>query len=258
MISQAVFAANTADSFITILYVGEPVPQGATSMAKHTFTGDDPGQACSYYELLQKVKSAAQDMGANLAKIDSRKERSQKQYCDELKVSFYKVDEVYRWEKHISWTKERKLVWDDFKGPVPVNAPPRNAAVTSAGIAIETNTITTTTQPKIYIYNSFETATSWVRPDHQTAAILKHEQTHFDICELYTRKMRERFSHEQITFGNLQQKLSSIYRSIFQEQLDRQQKYEEETQHGIIDDAQDRWTKMIDEELSKTEAWASH
>jgi len=257
LISGGICAQAAPDTLITFLYVGEPAPSGIRPIAKQGFSGNDITRECSYFELLQKAKTTAQALGANVVKIDSRKERNQKQYCDEINASFYKVPDVQPFEKHISWTKDRKLVWDDFKGPVPGNAPPRNAAVTSAGIAIETNTITNTSTPKVYITNSFETGTSWVRPDHKTDAILKHEQTHFDICELYTRRMRERFSKLTITFSNLQQVLRSNYQSVMQDQLDRQQRYEEETQHGIIDEAQDRWTKMINEELSKTEAWMS-
>jgi hypothetical protein len=250
-------SAVAADTEITFLYVGEAVPPSAVKLAKRSFTGNDAAKDCAYFELLQKTKKVAIELGANLVKIDSRRERAKAQYCDELNVSFYNLADLRRWEKHFSWSKARKLVWDDFKGPVPGNAPQRIAAVTSCSIAIETNTVTSDNPPKIYLYNTFETGTSWVKLEHTTASILQHEQTHFDICELYTRKMRERFSKANINVRNLQQVVRSIYQSTHGEYVARQQRYEEETQHGIIDDAQARWTRMIDEELSKTEAWMS-
>ena len=35
---------------------------------------------------------------------------------------------------------------------------------------------------------------SWVKPDKLQDGLLAHEQLHFDICELYARRMRDRFT----------------------------------------------------------------
>ncbi len=258
LINAPAFATGADDSLITFLYVGEPATRDAALLSKQVFTGNDPAKACSYMELLQSAQTVARTLGANVVKVDKHRERTRQQFCDEINVSFYKVADIHTVERHFSWTHNRKLAWVDFKGPVRAGTAPNNAAETAYGIAVETSTVSAGSVPKVYFVNSFETATSWVRPGHDTYSVLMHEQTHFDICELYTRKMRERISKVTITLSNLQTAVRDAYRPLFQECADRQQRYDEETRHGTDDLAQARWTKMINTELSTTEAWNSN
>ena len=43
----------------------------------------------------------------------------------------------------------------------------------------------------IEIVAEFYPNSSWVKPNRKLASLLKHEQGHFDITELYVRKMRK-------------------------------------------------------------------
>lgn len=242
---------------VTIIGPDEPFRATVSAIAQQTITGNDPAKECSYFELLEQVKIIAITQGANVVKINKHIPRSQKQYCDELTVSFYKVDDVQAYEQRFSWTEERKLSWDDFKGGVPAGAAASTAAETSCGIAIETNTVSGNNPAKVYVFNTFVTGRSWVRPQHKTAPILKHEQGHFDICELYTRLMRERFSKTKLEFNSMQRVIRDVYNTTMQEYNKRQAQYEAETKHGVDDAAQEKWTEMIAKELSETESWKS-
>jgi len=242
---------------VTIIEPDETFRATENAIAHQTITGNDPSMECSYYELLEKAKNTAITLGANVVKINKHVPRSQKQYCDELAVSFYKVADVLAYEQRFSWTEERKLSWDDFKGGVPSSAAASTAAETACGIAIETNTVSGSNPVKIYVFNTFMTSRSWVRPQHKTAPILKHEQGHFDICELYTRLMRERFSKATLEFRSMQRVIREVYNKTMQEYSQRQAAYEAETKHGVEDDAQERWTQLIARELSATEKWKS-
>ena len=244
------------DSMITVLNATDPAPADQSPIARQVFSGNDPAKDCAYYELLQSAKSTAAKLGANVVKIISHKERSRQQHCDELDISFYKVDDVSAVERHIPWKAGRLLVWDDFKGAVPSNAPDSVVAVTNSGIGIQTNTVTTNSAVKVYVYNSFETSLSWVRPGEQKHAVLVHEQGHFDLCELYTRKMRQRFAAANITFKNLQDVNRDIYNSTMKEYIQRQSDYEDATQHGMIETVQQEWTGTIAKELAEMDSWA--
>ncbi len=82
------------------------------------------------------------------------------------------------------------------------------------------------------------------------ADVLEHEQGHWNICGLYTRKMQDLFDNTLITGATLHSKVQSIYNEVSRDYLARQDAYERETAHGTIADAQHRWTKQINEELA--------
>jgi hypothetical protein len=167
------------------------------------------------------------------------------------------IDKDNSTEREITWNKNRKLTWDDFRGPVPHDADDITAAATFCGIGFETNTITSNNNNlKISIYNSFYTGNSWVRPEERNDNILAHEQGHFDLCELYTRKLRERMSNVQVNVKTLKPVLSSIYDQVQQEYRQRQEEYENDTEHGVNLLQQKKWQQMLERELGQTEDWS--
>jgi hypothetical protein len=145
------------------------------------------------------------------------------------------------------WQEHSRLSWDDFRGSAYIaNAA---AAVTNCGIGIKTNVSTPGTRPEIIVYNTFYTGKSWVRTDAKIQSILDHEQGHFDLCEIYTRKLRERVSKFDITIAHEKQALINTYTTLNKEYESRQQAYEQETIHGTNIKEQKRWLDMISREL---------
>ena len=257
VIRPAIAADTLQHPIVTILNVDETIPAGVEKKLQQSLTGNDASKGCSYFELMGIARQTAGSIGANLIKINSRRNRTREQFCDEVNLTYYHTDDIQAAEKRFSWSKDRKLTWADFKGPVPARAATRTAAETSAGMGVETNTVTSDNAPKVYVFNAFETMTSWVRPDHNTMDVLEHEQGHFDICELYTRKMRQRFARANLTVKNLQSVVGEVFQSVQREHAERQQQYEDETSHGIITEAQKRWTELIRKELLASEEWSS-
>lgn len=243
---QSIAASTPA---ITFYEREEAIPEGAVKLRTITLTGNDPARGCAYYELQQLAQDSAIKMGANLIHEDAKKDRTRLTPCDEVTFSFYRIGDVHAAEQRFSWSADRPLIWSDFKGGIPNRASDKTAAETSCGIGIETNTVTTTNQPKVYVYNTFQTNTSWVRSSDSTADILEHEQGHWDLCELYTRKMRERFSRAHIDVYNLHQVVDKIFNETQREYAQKQEQYEQETEHGIIREQQQRWTAMLRKEL---------
>lgn len=159
-------------------------------------------------------------------------------------------DERYDHANLISWNAARPLSWDDFQGPVREGAPPRFAAETNCGISISTNRVHAAEPVQVSVANHFDKRSSWVRPEQRKDDVLRHEQGHWDICELYTRIMRERFEAAHITGTNLKTEVQRIYNEVTQEYLRRQQQYEEETQHGTVASEQARWDSQIAADLT--------
>ena len=159
--------------------------------------------------------------------------------------------------REITWSKNKKLSWSDFKGPVPYDADERTAAATFCGIGFETNTITNSNKDlKIRVYNTFYINDSWARPEEMNEYVLAHEQGHFDLCELYTRKLRERMSQARVDVNTLRPTLRGIYEKLQSEYRARQEQYERETAHGVNLSEQERWQEILEKELAASERWS--
>jgi hypothetical protein len=247
---------NAPAEGIVILKSNDPLPANARVLQTIQVGDKIPSDNCDYLQLMESVRVMALKSNANVIKINERTARNKANICDKITATLYKVENPRRYESEFSWTPNRKLTWDDFRGPIQSELHPDVAAATFCGIGFETNTITSkNNQVKIRVYNNFYPTQSWVRPGQEIPEILAHEQTHFDICELYTRKLRQRLDNVSVSVTNLRTRLSAIYQQVQEEYKIRQQQYEDETEHGLIADEQVRWQNMINKELASTTQW---
>src|SRR5262249_44372894 len=89
----------------------------------------------------------------------------------------------------IYWSAEKKLTGSDFQGrPDPASS---MKAMTHSGIAYSWQCANGTLTYEVIA--RFDRSKSWMRPGAETKLLL-HEQKHFDITEIYARKMRKAFS----------------------------------------------------------------
>jgi len=89
----------------------------------------------------------------------------------------------------IAWSESSKLTWDDFKG-IPDTSKVYVWAETTYKIQI-TDLILEKEVPKYKVRCYFIKSASWTITDDKLS--LMHEQLHFDIAELYARKIRKKF-----------------------------------------------------------------
>ncbi len=150
----------------------------------------------------------------------------------------------------ILWEENKLLTWGDFKGKTEDISGKDVAAMSFCGIQYN-NCINKGTKEYTYQANSFFVPVlSWVKVKSET--ILQHEQLHFDIAELYTRKLRKAFSEVRISPQNSQ---SQIYNPIFKEYQKVQNQYDTETHHGILQETNLQWKEKIHAELKELEAY---
>lgn len=149
----------------------------------------------------------------------------------------------------ISWSAERRLSWDDFQGKIPLNN--RAAATTASGITYRFSTSGTKDNMEVdfKIDTYFYPTKSWYQPELCDDVILGHEQLHFDISELYSRKMKERLAEETFTHRNVKAKVKSIYREILKEVDDFQNQYDDETNFSRNREQQMLWNEKIAQAL---------
>ena len=110
----------------------------------------------------------------------------------------------------ISWSPDIKLGWNDFRGKVPQNA--RAAAITASGISYQFSTRGTGDMVELdyRVSTFFYPYKSWYQPHLCDSLILSHEQLHFDISELFARKMRKRLASGTFT-ENVKAEVKQIY-----------------------------------------------
>lgn len=150
----------------------------------------------------------------------------------------------------ILWNANKRLSWSDFKEKKPLNA--RAAAITASGITYQFSTSGTSDNIEIdfEISTHFYPNKSWYQPELCDDVILGHEQLHFDISELYARKMRKRLANTKLT-KNVKAEVKSIYREILKELDDFQNAYDDETNFSRNLEQQLIWNEKITKALKK-------
>lgn len=147
----------------------------------------------------------------------------------------------------IFWNENRKLVWADFQSQTKPNTS-QAAATTYCGISYLLNSSTKKfTSKQVKIQSFFIPSKSWAHPEHKTDHVLMHEQSHFDIAELFARRFRKIISDKSLDVKSLQK----YYERIYDEYKQYQQDYETVTNHGRIRDKQLEYSQKIDEEIEK-------
>jgi hypothetical protein len=90
-------------------------------------------------------------------------------------------------------------------------------------------------------------------------SLLKHEQLHFDIAELITRKIRKGYAtHISKDINETAIHIKSVFDKYYNQELDSlNAEYDAQTNHGTIPNVQKEWESKIVKELKKLEAYAN-
>jgi len=152
----------------------------------------------------------------------------------------------------IYWNAERKLNWNDFKGTVPDSAD----FFARSAIRIETIGFWEEDMPNYKIVTKFYRYNAWTK-DTASKNLLQHEQVHFDIAELYARKIRKgigdlRRRHESdiakyIEFINKLFKEYSVMTNI---------EYDTATDYSRCVEVQQEWNERIAKKLYELRKYA--
>lgn len=155
-------------------------------------------------------------------------------------------------EELVEWSAGRKLSWLDYKAD-----PDRNsdaAASTTTYLAIQYNIRYNGFTYKIN--SKFSKDRSWGL--HKTNYILSHEQGHFDLAEVFARKLHMRMTEYQFNAKTAQKDLKKIYQEVTSEKEKVQNDYDKETKHSINKSKQAEWLERIDSMLKDYEQYANY
>jgi hypothetical protein len=152
----------------------------------------------------------------------------------------------------LPWLQDRKLGWDDFLGQPQRHSDAVASTSTSLGVSyrIEDNQLVYT------ITCDFSKLKSWglLRTDY----ILAHEQGHFDITELYARRLHEALQQYSFNRRTYKQDINAIYQKVVREKEEMQHAYDEESDHSRKRKLQYEWERKIEQLLKDTEPFADY
>ena len=155
----------------------------------------------------------------------------------------------------ISWSAVRRLTMTDFQARAPMGDP--LASSTSSNIKADAAC-------KDYVFSSSVTATfdpntSWFRnPQKASEALLRHEQLHFDITEVYARIMRQKLQlfSAKANCEKLQPGFNNTTKLVYAAWDHEQNRYDQETNHGLNAVRQAAWEKQTAAKLEMLKPFA--
>lgn len=155
-------------------------------------------------------------------------------------------------EELINWQAGRKLTWNDYYGkPDPASDA---AASTATYLGIEYSFSNNNFNYKITC--SFSKNKSWVR--YKNDFVLSHEQGHFDITELFARKLNKAMSEYHFNRNTYRKDLDKIYQDILDEKDNMQDQYDHETNFSRNKEKQIEWLKKIEKMLGELKEFANY
>jgi hypothetical protein len=162
---------------------------------------------------------------------------------------------------HVNWDQAAPITWSLFQGTPPADAPnhrePANIIMTlswHASFSVSSNAGTWIAQvTSITVTNTMSTTLSWVINERATESILNHEQLHFDLSEVYRRKLEcellriDSYSSatQQGAVDMLNASLHQIANAILQEAEEMQALYDSQTSGSLNSAEQARWQNLI-------------
>lgn len=157
----------------------------------------------------------------------------------------------------LGWRADLQLKWEDFRAPIdpasPFNANTYNHITYNyAWDADGTITINVTCE--------FDSEKSWKKPGGLTDALLRHEQLHFNIGEIFARKMRKAFAEYAQSHKASKETatdVQKIFDNLSADYFKYQDAYDKATDHSKNKPQQAEWDKKIASELKELAAYAS-
>jgi len=152
-------------------------------------------------------------------------------------------------EDLLEWNQFYRLQWYDFLGEPGEDA--RGDA--GAAVQIKAKPFLVRKEIRYDVIALFNRNKSWARG--QSPSLLAHEQLHFDIAELYARKIRKKILELKSEGVNDVKTYNAAIQELLQESNDADLQYDIETLHGALSKKQAAWSEKVKDGLTRMERY---
>ena len=166
-------------------------------------------------------------------------------------IFFFLLFSCFLSAQKMEWSNYRKLNWSNFKAPQNFKSSADNsAAYTYCGISYH---VTKSSLPNgnvtVRVAAIFFEEKSWKKNENPGDYLLKHEQLHFDIAEVFARKIRKMVKEKIRNSQDFDRYFQKEYQSIYSEYQQFQNAYDRDTKHSIIPEKQEAYNRMVSQML---------
>lgn len=156
----------------------------------------------------------------------------------------------------IAWSASRRLTWDDFRGKPPGQLTGAQSAISyyrALGCRDGALHVQITAE---FLPEQSYVAYRILGSGLASPAGLQHEQIHFDLAEVYARRVRKLFGELANPCPRSDDELEALAAKILREASARHQRYDVETRSGEDGPRQALWAKTVARELAELAAFA--
>lgn len=158
-------------------------------------------------------------------------------------------------KNEIIWKEGVPLTWKDFQGKVQK----RFAAASTVYKIVAHLSSPTENKIHVIIHATFYKEDSWKNKSWINEQVLEHEQKHFDIVELFARKLRKKVSEMKVTDPlKFEEEYAALHESNNKEMDIYQDLYDEETDGSMNGDKQREWNRKISEEIKSLDNYQNY
>ncbi len=158
-----------------------------------------------------------------------------------LMLSFF----TYGQEPANRWKGNQLLQWADFEGEVKDTS--SFDAECFANVSYE-YVFYSPNDFRFDVYANFDRNNSWRRKEMQSDELLRHEQLHFNIAELFADRLKFEFEN-YIYSEDYETEIVGIFNRVKVAYHQMQDEYDEETNHSLNKEEQKKWEDFIHDQL---------
>jgi hypothetical protein len=152
----------------------------------------------------------------------------------------------------IYWSPSYRLKWEDFHGKPDTLS--KYGAISDLKIKYSLSANEDSFNAEVLCF--FIKSKSWSL-FKKSDTLLMHEQGHFDITELFARKLRKAISEYKLNYKTVGNDIDNLFLTIKQERIRMDSLYDKETNLSRNGEEQLLWNKKIKAELDKLKKFAS-
>ncbi|RZL08608.1 MAG: hypothetical protein EOO62_15015 [Hymenobacter sp.] len=180
---------------------------------------------CDYETVVALGTRQARQLGANVLRIYEHQLPGPWSTCHRIRAKALRVADITPYEKEILWQPTRRLRQADFKASV-ADRPFEAATNTTVRYQYAGQLFKGSVQ--LTIETVFDCQNSYFKGTRDPAQTLTHEQGHFDISEIYARRLTKAFKEQLANTKELEAKQAVLYHQVMTEAQTMQDKYDSE------------------------------